>query len=644
MASFPLRCSICPKDPTFSDVSHLLTHVASKGHLSHYFRAQVRSRQDFNVHQKLQDYDIWYLENNIEDLLSQRLMQKDSKRGINKGVKLSGVTLKTRKSSMKRDGAEVSIHSIPASGDAAIDPCLPQISLQSGPSSTIPLTPVVNPRMRARRANMGQSYDWEAGLLDPKLSSPSRQDRRYQQLTRHNISGYDGDGNEHQLSDSTKLEFLEFLPQRQSPSPSVHKPEYSYHSPATTRTDFGLFDDNIFNEDDECAESSRLKGVVWPGMDLFDSASPEAKRKRNQRKDSSVLALMQTNAGLVEPTETIYFPSWEMKQERFISGEVESSPLKDEDSPKPRRNRCRPNKFPLMDLDKNAPCFEKKPKGRKPLQKKQKTQEKKAETKNSTDIAKDSLQPLQAKSKHRTRAQQEEDPDWLLTTGRQNVKKKDKLKIFNDKVENTVTCATSSKPQSRIVANGRSQDQVHTQLKVARTRRCVLGNWKDHDSGVAPTSEHMLRPTSENVPKNQCSQKSTARQVDGKENIEPVVDQHGRIDSSFSHGFGHSTQRYFAMRNDEPPSFYQEMPPFMDYDSVPGLNGFRQIANPLATTRGGQTTDSDSPRFLPAPNLPLTPRYGMESDNMEFKADFEESSGDETIDQSLGGCLDFFDT
>lgn len=79
MASIPLLCNICPKEPEFSDISHLLTHVASKGHLSQYHKAQIRSRQDASIREKLTIYDRWYERYQIEKLLSQRMIAKESR-------------------------------------------------------------------------------------------------------------------------------------------------------------------------------------------------------------------------------------------------------------------------------------------------------------------------------------------------------------------------------------------------------------------------------------------------------------------------------------------------------------------------------------------------------------------------------------
>lgn len=85
MASSLLRCSICPKKPSFSDVSHLLTHVGSKGHLSHLHKLQVRSHQEICAGHELAAYDRWYQQHGLGHLLSERMLQKESKKSNKRG-------------------------------------------------------------------------------------------------------------------------------------------------------------------------------------------------------------------------------------------------------------------------------------------------------------------------------------------------------------------------------------------------------------------------------------------------------------------------------------------------------------------------------------------------------------------------------
>jgi hypothetical protein len=79
-SSIPLHCNICPKKPNFSDVSHLLTHIASKGHLSNYYKIKVRSSSETDSRSVIEAYDRWYAEWNVETLMSDRMNQKDKRR------------------------------------------------------------------------------------------------------------------------------------------------------------------------------------------------------------------------------------------------------------------------------------------------------------------------------------------------------------------------------------------------------------------------------------------------------------------------------------------------------------------------------------------------------------------------------------
>jgi hypothetical protein len=79
MSTNLLNCLICPKRPDFSDASHLLTHVSSKGHLSHLHKLQVRSHQEIAAGHQLALYNQWYAYHDLGGLLSERMQQKDGK-------------------------------------------------------------------------------------------------------------------------------------------------------------------------------------------------------------------------------------------------------------------------------------------------------------------------------------------------------------------------------------------------------------------------------------------------------------------------------------------------------------------------------------------------------------------------------------
>lgn len=78
-AAVPLLCSLCPKNPQFSDISHLLTHISSKGHLSCRFKLQIRCQAEPEARSQLDAYDAWYADNSLEELLAERLATKEQK-------------------------------------------------------------------------------------------------------------------------------------------------------------------------------------------------------------------------------------------------------------------------------------------------------------------------------------------------------------------------------------------------------------------------------------------------------------------------------------------------------------------------------------------------------------------------------------
>lgn len=79
-SSTELTCSLCPNTPKFSDISHLLTHVSSKSHLSHRFKIQLRAQSEPEAKEKLDNFDYWYHDSNLDVMLSERLAAKESKK------------------------------------------------------------------------------------------------------------------------------------------------------------------------------------------------------------------------------------------------------------------------------------------------------------------------------------------------------------------------------------------------------------------------------------------------------------------------------------------------------------------------------------------------------------------------------------
>lgn len=377
MASVPLCCNICPKHPDFSDISHLLTHVGSKGHLSHYFKAQVRSRQEPLVRQRLEDYDRWYAEHQIERLLSQRMMLKETKdiqtkpKTARKTTSASTITGNVAK---KPRRSRISSQRPPygASVDETIDPMLShaQFSSRDPPLSSLELflsnhaASEIASKHRAHVPRMRQQTE-SPGAISPTAAS------------QHSFGSMRKDFGLDMEGDCGYEASSSYAPTKMTyPDPSTHSSLAQRHSSSqpTSALEHESDDANGTHDldtemsipcDEGSAQSPVLKGVQWPGMDIFDSASPEAQRKRNQKKNISVIAQMELNSTSVEPLERIYWPEGRLKMERIITGNVESSPPKEE-SPKPKRRRHLPDKPILGDLSTNVPVITKKIKPRKP--------------------------------------------------------------------------------------------------------------------------------------------------------------------------------------------------------------------------------------------------------------------------------------
>lgn len=76
--NIPLKCYLCPGTQTFSDVSHLLTHISSKSHLAVRFRIGLSDSDEDK--QRILDFDNWAAQYGINRLLKSRQDAKDQKK------------------------------------------------------------------------------------------------------------------------------------------------------------------------------------------------------------------------------------------------------------------------------------------------------------------------------------------------------------------------------------------------------------------------------------------------------------------------------------------------------------------------------------------------------------------------------------
>ncbi|QSZ29962.1 hypothetical protein DSL72_004480 [Monilinia vaccinii-corymbosi] len=302
--NIPLLCSICPKNPRFSDVSHLLTHTSSKAHLSNYFKLKIRAASELTAKVQLDNFEDWYDSYDLERLLSERLASKDQKKAAkDKKVRSSKAIMQPGRSKIKREDN----NSIP-DDESNLAPMFraPVPRMHLWPTTT---NTNIGSNMSTSNSDIGSEWDHNTVYATP--------------TSRRHIPGYT---------------FQRTPSAGGTPSVSTN---------LTTPMKEG--DVEII---EKLSESAKLKGVLWPGMDLFDSATAEMKRMRNQRKDGSILELMMVASAEVQPTEVSYHPDGAFRTARNIFGPLstETSPIRD---PTPKKRRTR--KVALTDVSVNVP-------------------------------------------------------------------------------------------------------------------------------------------------------------------------------------------------------------------------------------------------------------------------------------------------
>lgn len=89
-----LTCTICPKNPNFSDVSHLLTHLTSKGHLKHRFNVDTAAMgsdaKAADARAQLGKFNQWMEQHEIQGLICERQnIKSESKESKKNGFNAS---------------------------------------------------------------------------------------------------------------------------------------------------------------------------------------------------------------------------------------------------------------------------------------------------------------------------------------------------------------------------------------------------------------------------------------------------------------------------------------------------------------------------------------------------------------------------
>ena len=335
-------------------------------------------------------------------------------------------------------------------------------------------------------------------------------------------------------------------------------------------------------------QSPVLKGVKWPGMSLFDSASLEAQRRRNQKKDESIIEQMQSDSAAVEQLERIYWPNGTLKKERLITGNVESSPPRDLTPPPvpTKRQRTKANKAVLRDLSTNGLKVGKRPRQRKTAARNSGTQASNLQQLSEQALATlDETNFLCPRSTHiGYNPMDDEESERQLTFGATNSGHRRDFEIFSDDMDHIEDY--QNKPASKITDISNPQTAhghhiLHSHGSSSTRRRVPLATRQ-------PSSRRQLSAQPDRPPHDSISprfgQQFLAALADNRENLQPILDCEGQVDDSAGPPFQQRvTQRYFSVTGNQAPQYFSTLPPQMEFGGLAEPKYYGTTLNPLNT-------------------------------------------------------------
>ncbi|EDN09196.1 predicted protein [Histoplasma mississippiense (nom. inval.)] len=475
MPSSILKCTICPKKPNFSDVSHLLTHVSSKGHLSHYFKLQVRSHQEPEAGESLAVYDQWYKEHNLAGLLSERMLTKEAK---------------------KSNSDFAAVERVPSFGRNS--------RVKESRSAAKP------PKQPARTSHLPD-------YLDPRMSLP-----------------YIATDNSHALTqEAPRISSAANNTSKQSPAP--HAPLWPICQsrmllPSGTENAIGWKPVSDSSTSEEMSPVSQRKKSLVEQVDNPHTASLRRSRHpvtpdpfldndslKNQKKDVSILKQMEKTSENIEATELVFSPGGTLRRERPISGEVDdTSPLTGE-SPIPKRIP-RPRRRPLASSSINL--FNLRGQWRKPTK-----ADRRRHTDSLAELSRQALplldcSPTEYPLQYFANQYIEGDEACKLTFTDYERKPRRGFTIFND---------------SKEVAISRGEDSPTNAMKVGRNTKPSLGTFVGSRSLFRPSGASSSYKFHSSRSYTQTQPTALLEYTIGKENIEPIMNSDGGVDAHGGH-------------------------------------------------------------------------------------------------------------
>ena len=622
-SSIPLLCNICPKEPRFSDVSHLLTHVSSKGHLSHYFKTTVRSSQEPDLREKLNSFDQWFAEWDVEKLLSNRMALKGTKNS-QQAAKRLGIKLPSAGARFPKSNRQQGPSTQPQS---LLDPQLThQVPPDSHSTSSGPASPYASmPRSRVHEDITGNRPITTNVSVETLLSDSSedaaRKDDKIDQVR-----------NNRAIAFGLSRMFCPDPPIVSNQPGSITDSPRSVRSLSNNKRSLTGFDSERFSpadEEDEGGECTRLKGICWPGMAIFDSASPDAKRLRNQKKDGSIVEQMKITSATVQPLEQIYFPDGFLKVERPITGQVESSPIREEIQ-KSRSTRPRATRVPLGELSTNIPTHRPTGQSWAGAPRNDKSLRKPSRNLAARGPNKRRQCGLDRNQSRGIRQAVVPDPEieWRLNAGGLGRDRTRGFRIFNDHIANPLMGQEPSQWSFPTDWPDHFEEQGQNEHSYVRpqdtSNDSLLSIHMNTASTVGSVEPHM--GGNGKVPL--VSSNSAARAT----NIETARRLYQReVERDFwSSGADHSTQRYFTAQGLDAPQFFETLPPHMNCGVFGSSNHSFQPLNPLAYNLDNHNlrrNERPTDKSISNANMRKTRAGGPASDQ-------QEDSDDDTISES----------
>ncbi|KAJ5558302.1 hypothetical protein N7535_008515 [Penicillium sp. DV-2018c] len=336
-----LLCVICPRKPKFSDISHLVTHAASKSHLSNQFKLSIR-RDDPDAVELLRQYDDFIKTHDLNEKLVARMKQTEDRKKKKKAARASASTTAGPVNRAPNVEPLNSIAPVANSGSAHLNPCLVDGHTGEQQKKYATLTPTTPDRLPTMSSNersdrvlrsMQFSYGDDSNVLQP--ANVLGLDDKHRPLTLP-------------VTPTQPPRHLNHQDRTWGPGEATFDPFVDCDNDTEIPGDAGI-------DKDRADEMATLKGVQWQGMGMFDSATPEMRRRRNQKKDDTVLKHMENDSLLAQPDELIFDAEGNLVKQRLITGNVEQySPLKGE-TPIPNRRVTRALTKRLTRADPNVP-------------------------------------------------------------------------------------------------------------------------------------------------------------------------------------------------------------------------------------------------------------------------------------------------